>query len=208
MPATQTAKQPPVEGAVVWNIDNLQSIAGHKLTVLGAPKVIDSPGGKAVQFDGNGDAIFLDASPLEGWKAFTWEVVFRPDANGLAEQRFFHIQQADSANRVMFETRLRGEKWFLDTFIKSGRSERALGTDEFLHPVGRWYHAALVCDGRQMSHYVNGVKELGGPVAFSPMGKAQVSIGCRINKVCWFKGAVRLARFTPRVLKGEEFLKP
>src|SRR5688500_1673664 len=33
---------------VVWNIDNLQMIGGHKTTVLGAPMVIDTPAGKAV----------------------------------------------------------------------------------------------------------------------------------------------------------------
>src|SRR5205823_4265853 len=45
------------QGAIVWTIDNVHSIAGHPTSVLGAPKVIDTPAGKAVQFDGVGDAL-------------------------------------------------------------------------------------------------------------------------------------------------------
>lgn len=201
MPA-QTHGEP-----IVWNIDNLENIAGHAVTVLGSPRVIDTPGGKAVEFGGDGDAIFLDASPLRGWPAFTWEVVFRPDAGGLQEQRFFHIQQPGSLNRVMYETRLFGDRWFLDTFIRSGDSEQALGTTDFLHPVGRWYSAALTCDGQSMAHYVNGVREFVMPIRFAPMDEAQVSIGCRINRICWFKGAVRTARFSPFVLGVDDFLR-
>jgi hypothetical protein len=193
--------------AVVWNIDNLESIAGHAVTVVGSPKVIDAPKGKAVQFSGDGDALFLDAGPLRGWPEFTWEVLFRPDADGLGEQRFFHIQEIASQNRVMYETRLFGDRWFLDTFIKSGDSEQPLGTTDFLHPVGRWFHAALVCDGESMAHYVDGVREFLKPIRFAPMDEARVSIGCRINQVCWFKGAVRMARFSPRALKPEGFLR-
>ena len=37
--------------------DRLQDIGGNKTTVLGAPKIIDSPVGKAVEFDGVQDAI-------------------------------------------------------------------------------------------------------------------------------------------------------
>ena len=44
-------------GQVIWNIDNLTSIGGNKTTVLGSPKVIDTPGGKAVEFDDVKDAL-------------------------------------------------------------------------------------------------------------------------------------------------------
>ena len=63
----------------VWTFDRLENIGGHRTTVLGHPKVIDSPVGKAVEFDGVGDALFIDNHPLAGARTFTWEAIFRPD---------------------------------------------------------------------------------------------------------------------------------
>jgi hypothetical protein len=40
-----------------------------------------------------------------------------------------------------------------------------------------------------------------------PEGKGRASVGVRINRVNYFKGAVREARFTRRALQPEEFLK-
>ncbi len=77
----------------VWKFDRLDKIGGHKTTIVGSPKVIQTPKGKAVQFGGAGDALFLDVHPLAGAKTFTWEVIFRPDGDGRPEQRFFHMHQ-------------------------------------------------------------------------------------------------------------------
>jgi hypothetical protein len=193
---------------VTWNIDNLESIGGHKTAIEGAPRVIESPGGKAVEFDGVDDAIFVEASPLAGAKAFTAEVVFCPYPGGMKEQRFFHMQENSSDNRIMFEIRLTDDnRWFLDTFIKMGEENHTLYAEESTHPVGPWYHAAIVVDGKEMRHYVNGVQELSQEIAFLPHGEGRTSIGVRINRVCWFKGAIRKARFTDRVLSPEEFMK-
>ena len=52
--------------AEVWTFDRLENIGGHKTTVLGEPKIIDSPMGKAVEFDGVDDALFIDNHPLAG----------------------------------------------------------------------------------------------------------------------------------------------
>jgi len=205
--------EPPAERAVVWKIDNLKRIGEREARVLGDPRVVAVAGGKtkgkAVEFDGVDDAIFLDVHPLAGAEKFTVEVIFRPDADGPAEQRFFHMQENGSEDRVMFETRLTGDgKWFLDTFIKSGEQEQALFAKEFKHPVGRWYHAALVFDGKQMRHYVNGKRELAAEINCQPQSNGKTSMGVRINKVYWFKGAIRTARFTHRVHQPKEFLKP
>jgi hypothetical protein len=51
-----------------------------------------------------------------------------------------------------------------------------------------------------MSHYVNGVLELEGVVAFAPMSAGRTSIGVRQNRVSWFKGAISEVRFTPAAL--------
>ena len=105
----------------VWLIDNLESIDGHEIEVVGSPALIETPAGKAVEFDGEGDALFVDVHPLAGLEVFTVEAIFRPYADGLKEQRFFHMQEDGSDDRVLFETRLTDDnQWFLDTFIRSG----------------------------------------------------------------------------------------
>lgn len=195
--------------SVVWNFDRLDQIGGHKATIFGSPKVIDTPQGKAIEFDGEDDAIFLDTDPLTGLKEFTVEMIFQPYADGLKEQRFFHIQEDGNENRLLFETRLTDDKkWFLDTFIKSGDGNFTLFAEKSQHPLGPWYHAAVVMDGQTMRHYVNGAEELSMPIKYQPHTTGKTSIGVRINKVCWYKGAIRQIRFTSGVLSPKDFLKP
>src|SRR5262245_29443020 len=74
--------------SIVWMVDRLDSIAGHKATVVGSPRVIDAPHGKAIQFDGQSDGLFLDTNPLASLSVFTAEVVFQPAEGGAKEQRF------------------------------------------------------------------------------------------------------------------------
>ena len=198
----------PANGQVLWNLNRLDEIGGKKPEVLGTPRLIETPQGKAVQFDGKGDAIFLAANPLAGLKQFTAEVIFRPDAGGPKEQRFLHFQEAASENRLLFETRLtEGNRWFLDTFIKSGDGNYTLFAERSLHPLDPWYHAAVTMDGQTMRHFVNGQEELSTPVKFTPQQAGRTSIGVRINKVHWYQGAVRQIRITPRALSPAEFLK-
>ena len=194
---------------VVWNIDNIDCIGGHKTTVIGSPKIINTDKGKAVLFDGKKDGLFLNVHPLEGLKAFTFDVVFRPDPDGLAEQRFFHMQEDAGENRVLMETRLTPKStWYLDTYIESGENNQTLIDPNQTHPLGQWYSGVLIYDGSKMSHYVNGVKELEVEKTFVPQGPGHTSIGVRANKVYWFKGAMRKVRFTPRALSPEEFPAP
>jgi hypothetical protein len=200
--------EPAASKTVVWRIDNLEKIGGHPVRVAGDPRVIDTPRGKAVQFDGQDDGLFLEVHPLAGLREFTVEVIFRPDAGGAAEQRFFHMQQDESEDRVMFETRLTGEgTWFLDTFIKSGEGNHTLLAKDFPHPVDRWQHAAIVVEGDQMRHYVNGKQELSASIDYRPQKNGKTSLGVRLNKVHWFRGAIHTARFTPRALPPRAFLK-
>jgi len=199
----------PGETRVEWNVDNLSSIGGQPATVVGAPRVIETGAGRAVEFDGVRDALFVDIHPLAAAQRFTAEVIFRPDPGGSAEQRFLHLQASDSKDRVLFEIRLTGDgRWFLDTYIKTGGKGHTLYARGFRHPLGPWYHAALVVDGEQMRHYVNGEMELAREIEFRPQGPGRTSLGSRINEVHWFKGAIRKARFSPRVLSPEEFLSP
>jgi hypothetical protein len=195
-----------------WLFDSIDRIAGHATTVLGHPHVIETSAGtvpsfKAIEFNGVDDALFLDVHPLAGAETWTWEVIFRPDAGGSPEQRFFHLQENGSDNRMLFEIRLTGNQWCLDSFAKSGNDSLALMDRAKLHPAGVWYHAAAVYDGHEFRNYVDGVLEGKGDLHLAPQGPGQTSIGVRINKVNYFKGAVRMARMTPRALPVSGFLK-
>ena len=197
----------------MWTFDRLENIGGHKTTVLGQPKVIDSPVGKAVEFDGVDDALFIDNHPLAGAKTFTWEAIFRPDG-GQREQRWFHLSEqdpqsgADTDNRMLFEIRVIDDQWYLDSFIQSGTENRALMNRQALHPLRAWHHVASVYDGREFRNYVDGVQEGSAQLPLAPHGPGHTAVGVRINKVFYFKGAVHVARFTRRALSPSEFLRP
>jgi concanavalin A-like lectin/glucanase superfamily protein len=202
----------PSEGEM-WTFDRLANIGGHKTTVLGQPKVIDSPFGKAVEFNGVDDALFIDNHPLAGAKTFTWEAIFRPDG-GQMEQRWFHLSEldsqtgADTDNRMLFEIRVVDKQWYLDSYIQSGTESKALINRKALHPLGNWYHVASVYDGQEFRNYVDGVQEGSAQLRLASHGAGHTSIGVRINRVFYFKGAVHLARFTRKALSTSEFLKP
>lgn len=182
---------------VEWIVDNLQSIGGLPVTVHGQPQIIATELGPAVHFDGVSAALFLEANPLAGAATFTLEAQFRPDPGGAPEQRFVHIQETGTVNRLLLEMRLTSTAWYADTYIRSGDTHAPLSDPQLLHPFGQWHTMALVYDGTHMIQYVDGHRELSLAVRFQPLGNAQISIGCRINRVDWFKGAVRAVRFTP-----------
>jgi hypothetical protein len=206
-PAVTPDSGPVTPGdSVVWNIDNLQMIGGLKVTVRGAPVVIDTPGGKAVQFDGNDDALLVDRHPLAGLAQFTVEIIFRPDPGGAQAQRWFHMEES-GGGRVLFETRLFGDTFAQDVFVESKGGNAALYDDKFKHPLGAWYHVAAVIDGKRGRHYVNGMEESNFALNFQTHGPGRTAIGMRINERYYFKGAIRQARFTPRVLAPAEFMK-
>jgi len=206
---TAVSQQPD---SIVWSFDRLENIGGHRTTILGQPKVIDTPLGKAVEFDGVDDALFIDNHPLAGAQTFTLEAIFRPDG-GQVEQRWFHLSEkdpatgADTDNRMLFEIRVAGDQWFLDSFNQSGRESKALMNRKALHPLGAWHHVATVYDGKEFRNYVDGVQEGAAELHLAPHGAGHTSVGVRINKVFYFKGAVHRARFTRRALPVAEFLQ-
>ncbi len=186
-----------------WKINDLQKIGKYQTEILGEPKVVK----KAIEFDGIDDGIFLDTNPLEGYSVFTIEAVFRPDFGGNKEQRFFHIEQNEAESRVLLEIRVVDNEWFVDTFMKSGENRLPLYAENFKHKIGKWYHLALVYDGRTMKHYVNGKLELAGEISFKPMTTGKTSLGVRQNQVYWFKGAIKKVRITNQALPPKAFIK-
>ena len=188
-----------------------------------APRVVDTPLGKAIEFDGVDDAIWIEKHPLAGASTFTFEAIYRPDG-GAFEQRWFHLAERDpktgllagadhpktgqDANaRFLFELRVVEQSWYLDAFVNGPGYNRALMFKDKLHPVGQWYHVAQTYDGKMFRSYVNGVLQGEAEIAFTPQGEGAASLGTRINRRNYFKGAIRQARFTPRALTPEQFLE-
>jgi hypothetical protein len=191
----------------VWKIDNLERIGGNKVTMLGHPHVITTKYGKAVAFNGIDDALYLDVHPLAGADAFTLEVIFRPDAGGQEEQRFFHLQETGTQTRMLMELRLTNDRWFLDSFALSGNESKTLMDRGKVHPAGQWYDVAAVYDGHEFRNYVNGVLQGKAEVHLMPQGAGRTSMGTRIDKRSFFKGAIMEARFTRHALQPDQFLK-
>jgi hypothetical protein len=107
----------------VWTFDRLDKIGGLRTTVVGHPHVIKTPLGKAVQFNGVDDALFIPEQPLAGAETFTFEAIFRPESGGAPEQRWFHLAEQDpktgqdTDSRFLFEIRVIGGQWCLDAFV-------------------------------------------------------------------------------------------
>jgi Concanavalin A-like lectin/glucanases superfamily len=206
--ATQESK------STIWRFDNVNSIGGYPTHVLGHPHLIESPYGKAIAFNGVDDALFVDDHPLAGASTYTWEVIFRPDADGAQAQRFFHLAEVDpktgqdTGNRMLFEIRIVKGEWCLDSFAQSANgSHRTLLNCDDLHPLGKWYRVTAVYDGKMLRNYVGDALQGEGELELVPQGQGHSSIGTRINRRDYFKGAIFEARFTPRALKPQEFLK-
>jgi len=198
-------------GQTVWTFDRLSAIGGETTHVEGAPQIIASPFGPAVQFDGVDDALFIDRHPLAGAAAFTFETVFRPDG-GAFEQRWFHLQSDEApggpGTRIMFEIRVVQGGWYLDAFVKGEGYNKPLIDETKRHPLGQWAHVAQTFDGTTYRAFVNGVLQAEAEIAFKPQGPGRASVGTRINRVNHFNGAVREARFTPRALTPDQFTSP
>jgi Concanavalin A-like lectin/glucanases superfamily len=211
-------------GQTTWTFDRLDVIGGVPVKVEGHPTIIDSPVGKAIEFNGVDDALFIDRHPLAGAATFTFEAIFRPDGGSDFAQRWFHLAERDrktgalapdgypknpdTNSRFLFELRTRDGQWWLDAFVTGPDYRSLLLFEDKKHPVGRWYHVAQTYDGKVHRSYVNGILQGESPLAaYRPMGPGAASIGTRINRVNYFKGAVRQARFTARALTAAEFMK-
>ncbi len=203
LPVMNAADQHPTPDSV-WTLDQIGSVGGHTAAILGEPSVATEPDGKAVFFNGVSDGLFVQVNPLAGLAQFTVEALIKPASVGPAEQRFLHVQD-DTGSRLLMEIRLTDAGWALDTFLRSEKtgSERPLLDRTKLHPAERWTWVALVYANGHMTHYVDGVKELEGAVAFAPMAGGQISLGVRQNKVYWFKGGIREVRFHGEALSPD-----
>jgi hypothetical protein len=221
-PLTREAVAKPAH-IVTWDIGRLDKIGGHAVTVVGNPQVIATPAGKAVLFDGVKDGLVVDSHPLAGFSQFTFEALVRADG-GEPAQRWFHLAQtdpktgldattppdnptSDSNPRFTFELRIAGDQCYFESFTHGSNYSSALIDKTKKHPLGRWCVVTQTYDGQTHRSYVDGVLEKEGSLAYTPQGPGRASIGMRINRVSYFKGAVMRARFAPLALAPSEFLK-
>ena len=188
-----------------WILSEFIENHSHGVHYKGNPKIVDSPYGKAVSFNGQGDGIFLDQMPLSGLRQFTIEAIFKPESGGNFEQRFFHCGEI-GGDRVLLELRATQTEWYFDAFIKCGNSKEALIDPELKHPLDQWYHVAFVVDNGKLSTYINGKKELDMTVESAPIKTGKTSFGVRLNKQSWFKGVIKQFRITPKALDTREFI--
>src|SRR5471032_960211 len=82
-------------GIITWNINNIHNIGGHPAFAIGTPKVIDTPAGKALEFNG-ANGLILETNPVAGFQNFTIEALIRPDITAPAS-RLFHIGEYNNA---------------------------------------------------------------------------------------------------------------
>ncbi|SFS09455.1 Concanavalin A-like lectin/glucanases superfamily protein [Granulicella pectinivorans] len=197
----------------VWHLNQPAAIKALQPSIEGHPEFT----AQGVHFDGRGDALFFPTHPLAGARTWTWEMVFRPDADGQTEQRIFHLQPVDAAGkdiptmRNLFEIRIHGSQWCLDSFASvSAKDDEHITllpcTPETMHPFGAFHTATATYDGTTLRSYVDGVLQAEGAVHLTPQLPGHSSLGVRINRLFYFKGTVYEARFTHHVLPVGEFL--
>jgi hypothetical protein len=199
------AQQP----ANVWTFERPERIGGHVAILSGSPNIVKEAGNHSMCFRGEPDAALLDHNPIAGWTSFTIEALIKPRSASAAEQRFLHIED-ERAARVLLELRIVSpQEWALDTFLFDSPQSRLTLLDRTkLHSTDEWHWVALTYDGATMTHYVDGVRELEGSLAFRAMAPGRMSLGVRLNKVSWYQGCIREVRFAPRAMAAAELQKP
>ncbi|WP_370476392.1 LamG domain-containing protein [Tamlana flava] len=190
----------------VWDLAKLVQDKPNTSEINGNPKIVESPFGKAVSFNGSDDAVFLDENPLISFEEFTVEMIFNPAMDGDFEQRIVHMGEV-SGDRMLLEIRAVDGFWYFDGFVASGYNKLALFDEKLIHPLGKWHHVALVVGKNSMKTYVNGNLELTESFSFSPIKTGKSSVGVRLNKRSWYKGSIDKIKITPKPLNPESFLK-
>jgi hypothetical protein len=194
---------------VAWDAGKMLAWASQDVEILGRPQQIKTEAGEAITFNGIDDGLIMNVLPLAMIKEFTIEAIIQPYAGGQPEQRFLHLQEDDTSNRILLETRLISDnRWYFDTYIQTPKGDCCLESPECLHETGLWYSVALTYDGESMRHYVNAIEEAAGKVEFCCLAAGRTSVGVRMNRMFWFKGAIATVKFTKGVVEPCRFLKP
>lgn len=199
----------------LWILNSLTSIDGNNVSTLGNPEVVTTDLGDAIEFDGIGDRILVDANPIGEAKEFTVEVIFKPYGTALNrnnEPRFIHIQDPNDSQskRVMMEIRVNASnQMYLDGFMLTDNDNLALIDETKTHATNEWIHAAITFNENTFTTYINGIPELSGTVLYNSKilnSTGQTSIGARMNERNWFNGIIKCLKITQTNLTPEEFI--
>lgn len=162
----------------------------ERLEVWGRPTADDTA--HTVEFDGRGDALILPDVRLggRGWP-FRVRVSLCPDAGGSTEQRFLHIQDAESDDRFLMELRLDGEAWYADTYFMCEGREALLVDPAQRVPVGIWSSYEVTYDGEALRHCVSGGHAMEAEFRGGRLpGRTRISVGIRANGVSPYRGSL------------------
>ncbi|MDM8161786.1 hypothetical protein QUH73_18355 [Labilibaculum sp. K2S] len=198
-------KKSSVKSHTEWCVADLLQQNSKQIKILGHPKLVDSPYGKVVFFNGCSDALILQELPLKSMKEFTVEMIFCPDTNSSFEQRILHIGEV-LGNRVLLELRAVDDFWYFDGFAASGNNKKALIDEQLTHKLGQWCHVALIVSPNSLTTFVNGKQELSESFSYQPIETGSCSIGVRLNKRSWFKGMIYKIRIVPKQLNSNDFM--
>ncbi|MBN1416895.1 MAG: T9SS type A sorting domain-containing protein [Bacteroidales bacterium] len=197
-----------------WDINSLTTIGGHGVTVYGEPSVIATEKGNAVFFDGVNDALIIDKNPFGDTKAFTFEVLFKPEGgqpNITNEPRFVCFWDPEDADgpRMTIEIRVTASnEWYFDGYLKTDKEGLTLIDETKTHPTSRWMHAAVTYKDNIFTTYVNGQQELSGTVSYTSKvfnSTGKTSVGARYNLARWYNGVIRAIKVSHDALTPEEF---
>ncbi|HQE33464.1 MAG TPA: LamG domain-containing protein [Flavobacterium alvei] len=189
-----------------WIIADLLRQKSNTIGISGNPKIVSSPFGDAVSFNGTDDAIFLNELPLQSLQEFTVEMLFKPELNGQFEQRILHIGES-KGDRMLLEIRALENNWYFDGYAASGTNKKTLIDEKLIHPLEKWYHVAFVVTSKSRATFVDGKQELREDFPFSPIQTGQTSIGVRMSKINWFKGAIYKIRIIPKEVNPKDFIQ-
>lgn len=183
-----------------WEIDSIEEIGGNLVVVSGAPVVITSEKGVAVDFNGKNDGLLVPSNPIAGWGNFMIEVDFKPYPGfpQNVEQRFLHIQDPGNEDRrILIELRLNEhDEWYGDWFIKTENESLTLVDPTQTHPLNEWATISLKYEDGVLTGLVNGEEQVQGEIKYLTSGpSAHTSIGTRMDQRSWFKGAIKEIRF-------------
>ena len=194
--------------SVVWRLDHLDTVGGHPVKVVGAPRVVEVNGERVVEFDGAHDGLVVDVNPLAGLARFTIEVVFEPAVDGPEEQRFLHVEEPYRQPRADRAEDAAGRDWCLDTYLRHGEANLTLIDRDRTHTAGQWHVAALTFDGKTMTDYVDRERQGSGEVVFLPMKAAGLRSACARTWCPSSRVAFACVRFTPEALAPNALLEP
>jgi hypothetical protein len=159
--------------------------------VLGNP--VRSQDAASVVFDGTRDGLLIHGlGSIAGAPGFEIEAHIRPHPDGAFEQRFFHVQDAGSDDRLLMEIRLDSDGfWYADSYFQSGGGYAFLQDPLRRHPSGVWATYRVSYNGSEFAHFVDGTRELSVPFARRSLPhRGVISLGMRATREFQFSGEI------------------